>query len=123
MNNFSHITQLKIFKTCEYNPDQLDNSLMENEHEVCSQLKNSNLMISREKMECCKVRQIHLYHVPNQLLYPENCSSCVAFIFFAQRWKRIAVSFSSVVSKQVPNVEPYGDLAFRFILNLMNLDS
>ena len=87
MNNFSHITQLKIFKTCEYNPDQLDNSLMENEHEVCSQLKNSNLMISREKMECCKVRQIHLYHVSTFIInfYIQKIAHYVLLLFFSLR--------------------------------------
>ena len=36
--NFYHITTLenKLSKTCEYQPDEVDDNLIENNHEECS---------------------------------------------------------------------------------------
>ena len=46
----------KLNKTCEYQPDELDDNLIENNHEECSYLKNIKLMISGETIRCHKVR-------------------------------------------------------------------
>ena len=45
----------KSSKTCEYQPDELDDSLIENNHEECSYPPKIKLIISGETMRCCKV--------------------------------------------------------------------
>ena len=61
----------------------------------------NRLTISSETMRCRKVRRILQYHVPNKLLSPNKiCSSYAAFISSVQRWKRIVIKFSTIVSKQ-----------------------
>ena len=50
---------MQNFKTCEYQPDELDDYLIENNHEeFIPPPKKSKLMISGEKMRCSKVRRI-----------------------------------------------------------------
>ena len=39
---FPHMTDLKINKTCKHQPDELDDNLVQNNHEECSYLKNLN---------------------------------------------------------------------------------
>ena len=56
----------KSNKTSEYLPDELDDNLIENNHEECSYAKKIKLMISGETMRCRKVRRILRYHVSNK---------------------------------------------------------
>ena len=46
----------KSCKTCEYQPGQLGDNLIENNHEECSYTPKIELMISEKRMWCCKVR-------------------------------------------------------------------
>ena len=56
----------KSGKTCEYQPGELDDNLIENNHDECFYRKKIELMISGEAMRCRKVRRILKYHVPNK---------------------------------------------------------
>ena len=63
LNDFCYVEFLAYYtlegkptKTREYQPDELDDNLIENSHENCPYPKNINLMISGETMQCCKVR-------------------------------------------------------------------
>ena len=75
----------KSSKTCEYQPDELDDQLIENNHEECSYPKKIKLMISGETMRCRKVRRILRYHVPNELLSPEKFPHHVLLLFYPFR--------------------------------------
>lgn len=57
----------KSNKTCECQPDELDDNLMENNHEEYSFPQEIRLMISVEIMKCRRIRQILWYYVPNKL--------------------------------------------------------
>ena len=48
----------KSNNTYDYQPDELDDNLIENNHEECSYPKQTTLMNSGEKMRCRKVRRI-----------------------------------------------------------------
>ena len=75
----------KPSKTGEYQPDELDDNLIENNHGECSHPKNTKLMISGKTMCCRKVRRILRYHVPNKLLSPEKFAHHVMLLFFPFR--------------------------------------
>ena len=48
----------KSSNSCEYQPDELDDSLIEKGLEESSFPKQTNLMISGERMRCRKVRRM-----------------------------------------------------------------
>ena len=48
----------KLSNSCKYQPNELDDSLIEKNHEECSYPKQIKLMISGERMQCHKVRRI-----------------------------------------------------------------
>ena len=75
----------KSSKTCEYQPDELDNKLIENNHEERSYPKKIKLMISGETMRCCKVRRILWYYMPKKLLSPGKFSHHVLLLFYPFR--------------------------------------
>lgn len=50
-------------------------------------------------MSCHKVRRILRYHVPNKPLSPKKFPHHVLYFFSIQRWKRIAIRFSTILSK------------------------
>ena len=65
LNNFCYAEFLAYYtlesksnNTCDYQPDELDDVLIENSHEECSYPKQIKMMNSGEKMRCCKVRRI-----------------------------------------------------------------
>ena len=66
-----HTLENKLSKIDEYQPDELDDDLIENNHEECSYPLKIEFMISGETMLCRKVRLILRYHVPNKLLSPK----------------------------------------------------
>ena len=63
LNNFYYTEFLacytlenKLSKTCEYQLDEFDDSLIEDNHEECSYPQQNELMISGETMRCHKVK-------------------------------------------------------------------
>ena len=90
----------KSSKTCEYQPDGLDDNLIENNHEEYSYPKKNQIDISRKIMRCRKVRRIHRYHVPNKLLSAKKCAHYVLLLFYPFRDQRVIIRFSNIVSKQ-----------------------
>ena len=75
----------KSNNSCEYQPDELDDRLIEKNHEESSYPKQIKLMISGERMWCHKVRRILRYHVPNKILYPEIFAYHVLFFSYPFR--------------------------------------
>ena len=63
----------KSSKTIEYQPDKLDDSLIENNHD--------ELMISRESMQCPKVKQICQYYVPKNFYLQKSLLIICCFYF------------------------------------------
>ena len=57
----------KSSKTCEYQPDELDDNLTQNKYEECSLPKIITLTISGVIMLCRKVRRIFRFHLPRKL--------------------------------------------------------
>ena len=74
----------KSSNSCECQPDELNDSLIEKNHES-SYPKQMKFMISREGMRCRNVRRILQYHVPNKILYPEKSSDHVLLLFYPFR--------------------------------------
>ena len=82
-NFLSYCTPVnKSSNTGEYHPDELNEYLLEDDHEECSYPQKIKLMISGETMPCRKVRQILRCHVPNKLLSPEKFAHHVMLLFF-----------------------------------------
>ena len=114
----------KSSKTCEYQPDDIDDNLIENNDEECSYAKKAKLRISGETMRCLKVRPILRYHVPNKLLSPEKFTHHVLLLFCLFRdEKELLSGFSpkyqnklqeegiqDVVNIKKMKTKPYGDL-------------
>ena len=114
----------KSSKTCEYQPDGLDDNLIENNHEECSYPKKNQIDISGKIMRCRKVRKIHRYHVPNKLLSAKKCAHYVLLLFYPFRaGKELLLDFPTLYQNKlqeqsVQNVvntnkikfEPYGGL-------------
>ena len=111
-----------ILHICEYQPDELDDKLIENSHEECSYPKKLKLMISEETMRCRKVRRILRYHVPNKLSSPEKIAHHVIFYSFREE-KELLSGFppsyqnklqehgvQDVLDANKINFKPYGDL-------------
>ena len=90
----------KSSKTVEYQPDKLDDSLIENNHD--------ELMISRESMQCRKVKQICQYYVPNKLLSPEKFAYHLLLLFYMFRGENECIRFSIIVSKQTTRTSSTG---------------
>ena len=82
----------KSNNTCDYQPDELDHNLTENNHEECSYPKQIKLMNSGEKMQCCKVRRILRYHIPNEVLCPAKFTHHVLLLFYPFRDERELLS-------------------------------
>ena len=77
---------------CEYQTDELDGTLIKNNHEGRSYLQKIKFMISAETMHCRKVRGILRYHVPNKPLSPEKVAHHVLLLFFPFRDKKQLLS-------------------------------
>ena len=75
----------KSSSSCEYQSNELDDSLIEKNHEETSYSKQIKLMISGERMQCFKVRRILRYHVPNKILLPEKFAHHVLLLFYPFR--------------------------------------
>ena len=75
----------KSNKICEYQPDELDDNLIENNNEECFYPKRIKLMISGETMQCRKVRRILRYHTTSKLLSPEEFAHHVLVLFYPGR--------------------------------------
>ena len=82
----------KSNNTCDYQPDELDDNLIKNNHKECSYPKQIKLMNSGEKMRCRKVRTILRYHVPNEVLCPEKFAHHVLLFFYPFRDERELLS-------------------------------
>ena len=82
---FSILHTIKSSKTCEYQPDEFDDNMIESNHEECSYPSKMKLMISGKAMRCRKVRQILRYHVSNKLLVPKEFAHHMLFLFFPFR--------------------------------------
>ena len=119
-----HTLVNKSSKTSKYQPDELDDNLIENNHKEFSYPPKINLMISGEIMHCQKVRRILRYHVPNKLLSPEKFTHHVILLPFPFRVKNNCYQVFHHCSKTKPqekevqhvvhknkiNFEPYGAL-------------
>ena len=70
---------------CEYQPDELDDSLIEKNHEESLYPKQMKLMISGRKMRCRKMRRILRFHAPNNILYPVEFAHHVLLLFYPFR--------------------------------------
>ena len=122
-------------KTCEYQPDELDDNSIENDHKKCLYSRKIKLMISGETMRCRKVRQILRYHVLNKLTSPEEFAHHVILLFFSCRDEKQLLSDCSslyqnkvqeqgvqdVVNRNKIKFKTYGDLGdlVRLFLSLM----
>ena len=91
LNDFSYAEFLAYYtlesksnNTCDYQPDELDDNLIENNHEECSYQKQIKLMNLGEKMQCRKVRRILRYNAPNEVPCPEQFAHhvLVFLVFF-----------------------------------------
>ena len=114
----------KSNNSCEYQPDELDDRLIEKNHEESSYPKQIKLMISGERMWCHKVRRILRYHVPNKILYPEIFAYHVLFFSYPFRDEKKLLSglpplyqnklqeqgVQDIVSNKEIKFEPYGGL-------------
>ena len=60
----------KSNETSQYQPDELDDNLIENNRQWSSYPLKIKEIISGETMQCCKVRQILQYHMLNKLVFP-----------------------------------------------------
>ena len=108
----------------EYQPDELDDSLIEKNHDESSYSKQIKLMISGERMRCHKVRRILRYHVPNKILYPEKFAHHVLLLFYPFKDEKELLSglpplyqnklqeqgVQGIVNINKIKIEPYGDL-------------
>ena len=92
----------KSSEACEYQPVELDDNLIENNHEEGSCDPKTKLMISGKRMWCCKVRQILWYHKLIIFYIQKNflIICCFCFFFFVQRWKTITIRLFTIVSKE-----------------------
>ena len=81
--------QNKSSNSCEYHPDELDDRLIEKNHEESSYPKQIKMMISGEKMWCRKVSIILRYHVPNKIVYPERFAHHVLFLLYPFRAEKV----------------------------------
>ena len=122
----------KSNNTCDYQPDELDDVLIENSHEECSYPKQIKMMNSGEKMGCCKVRRILWYHVSNEVLCPEKLAYHVLLLFYILRDERELLSgfppmYQNKLQQQgvqdILNInkikfEPHGDLVDQADLRL-----
>ena len=80
--------------------DELDDNLIENNHEECSYTKKPKLMVSKETILCRKVRRILRYHAANKLISSQKFAHRFTFTLSVQRWKGIAIRFYTIISKQ-----------------------
>ena len=131
LDSFSHVEFLaydtlgnKSSKTYEYQPDELDNNLIENNHEEWYYPSKMKLMISTETMRSQRVRQIFRYHMPNKHLSPEKSAHLVMSLLFPFRDEKQLLSVYSplhqnkfqgegvhdVVNWSKIKFEPYGYL-------------
>ena len=92
LNDFCHSEFLTYYtlenkstKTCEYQPNKLDDNLIENNNAECSYPKKIKLMILEETMWCRKVRQILKYYVPNRILSLEIFAHHLLLLFYLFR--------------------------------------
>ena len=83
-----YLLKSKSTKIGEYQPDELDDNLIENNNEECCYTQKIKLMISEETMRGRKVRRILRYHVPNKLLALEKIAHHVMRLFFPLRGKK-----------------------------------
>ena len=75
----------KVSKYYELIVDELDDNLIENNHEECSYPKKPKLMVSRETMLSRKVRRILRYHAANKLISSEQFAHRFTFTLSVQR--------------------------------------
>ena len=102
LENFCNANSLACYtfenrssKTCKYQPDKLDDNLVENNHEECSSPSPKfKSMFTGETMRCRKIRQILQYHLSNKLLSPEKFAQH-AMIFLSEMNR-----LCTIVSKQ-----------------------
>ena len=71
---------LKSGKIFEYQPEEIDDNLIENNHSYPKKIK---LTVLGETMRIRIVRRILRYHVPNKLLLLEKLARHVLFLFFS----------------------------------------
>ena len=72
----------KLNKTCEYQPDELHDNLIENNREECCYQPKTELTILGETIQCRKVRRVLGYHVLSKLLSPEKFAYDVLLLFY-----------------------------------------
>ena len=105
---------------------ELDNNLIENNHEECSYPppKKNKLISSGVTMRCRKIRRNLGHHVPNKLLSPEDFTDHVMLLFYPfsdenellsdcpplYQYKMQEQGVQGVVTGNKIKFEPYGDL-------------
>ena len=108
----------------EYQPDELQDKLIDNNHEENGYPKQIKLMKSKQVMRCRKVRKVLRYHVPNSMLYPEKYAHHLLMLFYPFRNENELLSgtpllyqnkllepdVQDVVNNNRFKFEPYGDL-------------
>ena len=113
----------KSSNSCEYQPDEFDNSLIEKNLEESFYPKQLKSMISGERMRCPKVRRKLRYHVSKKFYIQENLLIMYYFYSTHSEMKELLSGLSLMYQNElqdqgVHNVlninkikfEPYGNL-------------
>ena len=78
----------KSNKACGYQPEELDDNLIEINHKEFSYPQTIKLMISGKTMPCRKVRGVLRHHVPNKFLSPKEFAHHLLLLFHQFRDKK-----------------------------------
>ena len=71
----------KSSNSCQHQPEELDETLIEKNHEDPSYPKQIKLMILGERIRCRQIRTILRHYVSNKILYPEKFAHHVLLLF------------------------------------------
>ena len=113
-------------------PTVLEESLVEDNHNICIYPSTIPLMNAKEQLKCRKVKAVLHYHIPNRYKCPEKYAHHLLFMFFPFRSEEnLKSNISGMYTEKLrePGVldtvnrnkqifEPYGDLVDTALLNL-----
>ena len=93
-------------KDNDYQPKILQDDLTEHNHvSETNYPKQSPLMSSNEKLQCCKVPYVLKYHVPNKHAHPEEYAHHMPVMYFRFRGENdLKYSYSYNKDLSLPNV-------------------
>ena len=93
----------KSNNTCDYQPHELHDNLIENNHQKYFYSKQIKLMNSGEKMRCLQSKKNYQYHVPNEDLWPEIFAEHVILFFYSSRdEKELSSGFPPTYQNKLP---------------------